>query len=104
MSFLSRLFGGGTPDVNFKELVANGAMIVDVRTKEEYRDGGVKGAVNIPLDQLGNHLQELPKDKAIILYCASGMRSSAACTYLKKKGYTQIYNGRNAASLLSHLK
>lgn len=104
MNFLSRLFGGGAPDVNFKELIANGAVIVDVRSKDEYRDGGVKGSINIPLDQLGNNLSKLPKEKAIIVYCASGMRSSAACTFLKNKGYSEVYNGRNASSLMYKLQ
>lgn len=103
MNFLSRFFGGGAPDVNFKELVANGAVIVDVRSKDEYRDGGVKGSINIPLDQLGNNLSKLPKEKAIILYCASGVRSAAARNFLKSKGYTDVYNGKNASYLISRL-
>ena len=104
MNFLSRLFGGGSPDVDYKELVANGAIILDVRSKEEYRDGGVKGSINIPLDQLGNNLNKLAKEKTIIVYCASGMRSSAACTFLKKNGYASVYNGRNASSLIYRLQ
>lgn len=81
------------PKVNLGELIANGATILDVRTKGEYASGHVKGSINIPLDQLSGHLTKL-KDKGhpIITCCASGMRSSSAKSFLKRQGYTNVHN------------
>lgn len=104
MNFLSRFFGGGTPDVDFKELVANGAVIVDVRSKDEYRDGGVKGSINIPLDQFSDNLNKLSKDRTIIIYCASGLRSTSACAFLRNRGYKEVYNGRSISSVMQRLR
>ncbi|MGL4411544.1 MAG: rhodanese-like domain-containing protein [Bacteroidales bacterium] len=104
MGFLGRLFGMESSVVDFKGLIEGGAMIVDVRTREEYADGGLKNSVNIPLDRLGSSLERLPKDRAIILYCASGMRSSAACSLLKRKGYSDVYNGKSASYLRSMIR
>ena len=64
----------------------NGALIIDVRTKEEFKDGHVKQAVNIPLDNLGKYYHNIPKNKEIIVYCQSGNRSGMAAEYLRKQG------------------
>jgi phage shock protein E len=81
------------PKVNLEELIANGATIVDVRTKGEYAGGHAKGSVNIPLDQLGGNLKKLKgKEHPIITCCASGMRSASAKSFLKTRGYTRVYN------------
>jgi phage shock protein E len=70
-----------------------GAKIVDVRTPGEFADGAYPGAVNIPLNILGAKLDELgPKDKPIILYCASGARSAQAARMLKQAGYVDVVN------------
>lgn len=90
LGFIKKLFGPGT---DYKELVKNGAVIIDVRTPGEFSGGNIKGSVNIPLDSLGNEKKKLPsKDKVIITCCASGMRSAAGKSMLKSKGYT-AYNG-----------
>lgn len=88
---IKKIFGLG-PKVDYKELIKNGAIILDVRTKGEYAGGHVKGSINIPLDQLGNNLSKLKKDKVIITCCASGMRSGVAKSQLKSSGY-EVYNG-----------
>lgn len=62
-----------------------GAVLLDVRTKEEYKSGHVPGAVNIPLDNLQS--AKLDKDKPLFVYCLSGARSSRACSYLKQQGF-----------------
>ena len=51
------------PKVDYKELIKNGAQIVDVRTKAEYQQGHIKGSINIPLNNLSNHYASLKKDK-----------------------------------------
>ncbi len=68
--------------------------IIDVRTPEEFYNGHAEGAVNIPLNELPNHLDHLKSLKGhLILCCASGMRSGSACQYLFENGITDISNG-----------
>ena len=87
------------PNVDFKELMQNGAQIIDVRTKSEYQQGHVKGSINIPLNNLSNHYSKLKKDKPIITCCASGMRSASAKSILKSNGFTEVHNGGGWMSL-----
>lgn len=77
-----------------QELLAAGAVVVDVRTREEYREGHIPGAKNLPLHRLDDLAKRnLPqKDQPIILYCRSGSRANQALRLLKKLGYTQLYN------------
>jgi len=75
-----------------KRKLESGAIIVDVRTPEEFRDGAYPGAKNIPLSDLGRRLGEIPKDKPVILYCASGVRSSSAAQAMKQAGYADVTN------------
>lgn len=89
-------------DTNYKDLVKSGAIIVDVRTKSEFNSGHIKGAVNIPLNDLTNQLSKLKKDKPIITCCASGMRSASAKGLLASKGYT-VYNGKSWYQLNSKI-
>jgi phage shock protein E len=75
-----------------KQKIEAGAKIVDVRSPDEYRDGGYPGAVNIPLQSLAARLGEIPKDKPVVLYCASGARSGMAARQLKQAGYADVTN------------
>jgi rhodanese-related sulfurtransferase len=59
---IKKIFGIG-PKVNYQELIVQGAVIVDVRTKGEYQSGHVKGSINIPLDNLGNNLSKIKINK-----------------------------------------
>jgi NADPH-dependent 2,4-dienoyl-CoA reductase/sulfur reductase-like enzyme/rhodanese-related sulfurtransferase len=68
------------------------AFVVDVRTKEEFQTGHIFGAVNIPVDELRLHLNDLPKDKMIILYCAVGQRGYLSQRILNQHEFTNIYN------------
>ena len=90
MGFLSSLFG---PKVDIKQLVKEGAVIVDVRTPGEFQGGHIKGSINIPLQALSSGMSKLKKDKAVITCCASGMRSASAKHLLKAYGYTNVHNG-----------
>lgn len=91
-SFLKKLFKS-QPEVNYSEVLANGAQLVDVRTLAEYKQGHLRGAINIPLQILSDNLSKLRKDKPVITYCASGMRSAAAKNVLINKGFDPVYNG-----------
>jgi phage shock protein E len=93
IQFLRKLFGLGSA-TDYAQLVKEGAVIVDVRSKGEFDGGHINGSINIPVDQLTNNLNKLKdKNKTIITCCASGMRSAVAKNTLKSNGYTQVYNG-----------
>jgi phage shock protein E len=78
---------------NIKDMIAAGAKVIDVRTPGEFAEEAYPGAVNIPLNTVADRLNELgPKDKPIVLYCASGARSAAAARVLKKAGFTDVVN------------
>lgn len=102
LQILKQLFGLG-PKVNYKELLQQGAQIIDVRTKGEYQSGHIRGSVNIPLQQLNTQLSKIKKDKPVITCCASGMRSASAKSILKSNGFTEVYNGGGWASLQQKL-
>lgn len=71
----------------------DGAVLIDVRTAEEYRDGHIDGSVNIPLDRISS-VENIVKDKStpLYVYCLSGGRSGQAVSYLKQIGYTNVKN------------
>lgn len=100
---LKKIFGIG-PGVNYNELIKNGAIILDVRSKAEYAGGHIKGSINISVDTLRNNLVKLKdKDKPIITCCASGMRSASAKSILISNGFTQVHNGGSWYSLQNKL-
>lgn len=101
---IKKILGLG-PKADYQQLLAQGGIILDVRSKGEYAGGHVKGSLNLPLDQLGDQLKKLKdKDQAIITCCASGMRSASAKSFLKGQGYTNVHNGGSWASLRKYGK
>ena len=73
--------------------VANGAMLVDVRTPQEFAAGHIEGARNIPVQELPSRLAELgTHDQSIVVYCASGRRSARANELMQQAGYTKVYD------------
>jgi rhodanese-related sulfurtransferase len=100
MSWIKRIFGGGKPDLS--EIFRQGAKIIDVRSKAEFQSGHVKGAINVPLEQVAARAATWKKDEPLIMCCRSGMRSGSATQTLKKMGFTQVYNGGPWTSL-THL-
>ena len=83
---------GIRPPVDWKGLVENGAIIIDVRSKSEYNSGHISGSQNIPLDTLATQFTKIPKGKIVIAVCASGMRSASAKSILVYNGF-EAYNG-----------
>ena len=84
------------PDINqgvqeFKN--AAGAVLLDVRTPQEYREGHIPGSQNVPLQQL-DKVEEVTenKDTVLYVYCRSGARSRQAVSLLKHMGYTNVHN------------
>ncbi|MDI1246581.1 MAG: rhodanese-like domain-containing protein [Rhodoferax sp.] len=74
------------------ELKKNGALFVDVRSAAEFASANAPGTINIPLQELGSRLGEIPKSSPVVLCCASGTRSGMAKLLLKKNGYRDVYN------------
>ncbi len=68
------------------------SIVVDVRTKDEFSLGAVDEALNIPVDDIRNRLNELPKNKKIILYCGVGLRGYVAAQTLRQNGFKEVYN------------
>ncbi len=78
----------------------DGAVLLDVRTAEEYRAGYIDGSVNVPLDKISS-IENTVKDKSTPLYvhCCSGSRSGQAVAYLKQMGYI---NAKNIGGISSY--
>lgn len=97
---LKNLFGSKT---DFRQLIQNGAIILDVRTSAEYKSGHIPGSVNISVDNVGAMLPDLKKkNKPIITCCRSGARSGRAAGILKSAGI-EAYNGGAWDSLLNKI-
>lgn len=91
LSYLKKLFGGTS--VNYKKLMAGGAIIVDVRSAAEYNSGHIPASRNYPLDNIRSKVSDLKKlNKPIITVCRSGTRSGMAKGILKSSGI-EVYNG-----------
>jgi rhodanese-related sulfurtransferase len=76
-------------------LAASGARVVDVRTPEEFAEGHLPGAVNVPYDEIERRVSEVgPKDGPVLLYCRSGRRSRIAAEALRELGYSKVYDAQ----------
>ena len=75
-----------------RELVTKGAYILDVREKGEYERGHIKGSHLIPLSELRERINEIPKDEPVYIHCRSGQRSYNAVLALQNLGYTNVAN------------
>lgn len=82
----------GAPEA--QQLVAAGSVrLLDVRNPNETAHGIIPGALVIPVDALEERLREVPKSgKPLLVYCAGGSRSAAACEFLSSKGYDELIN------------
>ena len=95
---LKKILGIKTTD--YAQLMADGAIVIDVRSTGEYASGHIKGSINIPVTKLAQNLNKLKdKKKPIITCCASGARSGSAKSILKASGYVNTYNGGSWMSL-----
>jgi rhodanese-related sulfurtransferase len=69
-----------------------GMMLIDVRTAKEYGKGHIPGAVHIPLDEIGDRIKKIKKDKELVVYCEAGNRSIWAIKRLMGMGYKNLVN------------
>jgi len=75
-----------------KELVKNGAQLIDVRTESEFGQGCLPGATNFPVASLAQELDNLDHEKDFIVYCRTGGRSAKAQALMEKHGFSSVHN------------
>jgi len=92
LGLIKKMFAG-KDNTALQENIAAGALLLDVRSESEFASGHIPGSVNIPVDRLAAQAQVLKKDKPVIVYCRSGMRSMAAKNILDNKGFKNIIDG-----------
>lgn len=80
------------PVTKVRELVETNSVIIDVREEAEFNQSHLINAKNIPLSQLRDRMNEIPKDVPVYLHCRSSQRSYNACRALQGEGYDQVYN------------
>lgn len=91
----SNLLGDDYKQVHFsqvRELVESGACIIDVREKNEYEIGHLNTAVNIPMSEIRQRINEIPTDRPLYIQCKGGQRSYNVCLLLKHLGFKEVYN------------
>lgn len=91
MGFFSGFFKS-TGNEALQEKIQNGAMLLDVRTREEYQMGHIPGSVNIPLFQLPDEMKRFNREQPVVAICESGARSSQAVRFLRSNGI-EAFNG-----------
>ncbi|MEI6890623.1 MAG: rhodanese-like domain-containing protein [Pontiella sp.] len=105
---LINLLTGGPENAptDLAKQVEQGALLIDTRTPSEFSGGHVKGAINIPHDQIVQRIGQYETDpsKPIIVYCRSGNRSSLARHDLIEAGYTNVVNAGSIGDLQKQLK
>ena len=95
----------GIEKTDYAQLMADGAIILDVRSNGEFSTGHIKGSINIPVDKLATNLHKLKaKNKPIITCCASVMRSASAKGILQTNGYANVHKGGAWQSLNQKIK
>ena len=88
-----RLWRDASPAEAAKMLAGGALHVIDVRTPQETAAGVIAGAKLIPIDQIESRMKELPKDKKpMLVYCAGGGRSAAACEFLSRNGFENLFN------------
>ncbi|NLR61754.1 rhodanese-like domain-containing protein [Chitinophaga polysaccharea] len=88
-----RTYRFATLDNGLSAKIANGAVILDVRTEKEYVMGHIEGAVNISLGTIRERYIELDTSKTYITCCSHGLRSVKAEAILKERGFKHVFNG-----------
>lgn len=91
---------GPREDTGWDKIV-DGALLVDVRTEEEYASGHLDGALLIPYQQIVQQFaaRDIPKDQPVVLYCRSGNRAGIAERALREAGYTELFNAGGFTAL-----
>lgn len=85
-----------------RDLLAEDALIIDVRERAEYDNGHIIGVENIPFSEIRERVNEIPKDKPVYLHCRTGQRSYNVALILQNMGYDNIYNVAGSYLALSY--
>ncbi|WP_291117802.1 rhodanese-like domain-containing protein [Flavobacterium sp. UBA6135] len=97
------ILGFGSKTNSIQEFKEKGAVIIDVRTVDEFKNGHITGSKNYPLGSLSSKINDIKKaNKPVIVCCQSGMRSSQAASLLQKNGI-EVINGGGWSSLQQKL-
>lgn len=91
----SNILNGIMPIITWRDishLARETSVLIDVRTKSEYEMGTIRGALNIPVDELRERLDEIPKNKDIIIFCQIGLRGYLAHKILTQNGFNNVKN------------
>jgi len=76
-----------------KEAVSAGGLLLDVRSSGEFNSGHIEGALNIPVGELQSRIGEIEnKERALVVYCASGVRSRSAASMLREHGFEEVHD------------
>mgnify|MGYP002336291380 CR=1 FL=1 len=98
-SFLG--FGGN----KIKDALRKGAVVIDVRTPQEFDRGKVPDSINIPVDRIAANAERIKNmSRPVIFCCASGARSGSAAQIMKQKGMKEVYNGGSWTHILKLLR
>lgn len=90
---------------NIKEALKKGAVVIDVRTANEFDTGRIPESINIPVDRIAANIQRIKgMNCPVIFCCASGARSSKATSIAKQNGIKDVYNGGNWMNVLKLVK
>ena len=79
---------------DYKDLLDQGAIIIDVRTESEYKSGHIKNSINVPLKDLTYRINEFDKKDNIVTVCAVGIRAESAKKFFESRGYNVANGGR----------
>ena len=91
----------GLGNSQIKEALKKGAIIIDVRTANEYDMGRIPDSINIPVDRITVNAERIKQMKRPVIFCcASGARSSTAARIMKEKGLKEVYNGGSWVNVL----
>lgn len=102
MGFLSFL---GLGNSSIKNALQKGAVIIDVRTPNEFDQGSAPGSINIPLDRIAINAKRIKEMKRPVIFCcASGSRSGNASKIMKATGLKEVYNGGSWLNVLKIIK
>ena len=94
---INRKYERKIKEVEYNEINLNEYIIIDVRSRREFREGHLNGAINIPLSDINKSIEKQIRNKEskILIYCQYGIRSKKAAEILEDLNYTQVYNLKN---------
>lgn len=93
---------GDITSEELKNKIMQGAILLDVRSKQEYQEGHLVGAINIPEYEIDSRIEKeiKKKNQLIVIYCQYGSRSRNVYIKMKRKGYSNIYNLNGGLEML----